>query len=242
MGSQLNASELLSYASCRISIERKNSIKGAQSMNDMELLRTVFARLGEQSKAEEARALELLKKQWSTHGRILDNSTLRLAAFRDQASLQRILSVHPARQTVIGLEGVRRSFNILDDSRRAFIEIAGRFHGRLLHGDSGDHAIGDVLRQATKEAYTYSVAASSLVQSYRHLVSSVPEIEEKYEQLKSEIFGNNGIVKFFSSLRNANNHDRIIVASPHFKITHGENKEVVSGIAFDKTEILGNSN
>ncbi len=211
-------------------------------MNDSELFRMAVERIEQQKSNDEIKLLEHLKELWATRGEIIDNATLKVVAFRDPKSLDRILSKHPARMTTIGLENVRQSFNILELSRQAFIEIAGRFHGQVMYGDKGRHFFEDVIKQATKEAYTYSVAVSSLVQSYRHLVSDVPQIAEKYEKLKSEVFGDDGIVSFFSALRNANNHDRVIVASPYYNITFGEKRDVVSRITFNPKEIIGNSN
>ncbi|MER9339204.1 hypothetical protein NKI41_00275 [Mesorhizobium sp. M0601] len=96
-------------------------------MNDLEQLRSVFALMGKQRENADANAIERLKEQWTTHGEIIDKPTLRLAAFRDQKSLQRVLSAHPARQVVIGLEGVQRSFDILEQSRQHSSRLSDGF-------------------------------------------------------------------------------------------------------------------
>lgn len=188
----------------------------------------------------DAKLLADLKSVWSKSGEIVDKKILKLVGHRDTSSLDLFLAFHPARKLVLGLEGVGRSFEILKMSRETLIEIVGRFHGQVIHGDAHDIAMTSVLQQATKEVYTYSVAVTSLVQSYRHLISGVPDIIEKYTKLKTEVFGEDGIIPFFSALRNANNHDGILVAHPQYTITFGEKKEITSGVAFDETKIIGN--
>lgn len=208
-------------------------------MTEKYQLNPVFDFMEQQKRDSEAKLLEQVQEHWAKHGAIADTDTLKLVAFRDPNSLQKFLSIHPASSIVNGLADVKRAFDILALSRQAFIEIVGRFHGQILHNYDYDGLFGDVSRQATKEVYTYSVAAESLVQSYRHLVSVAPKVEANYEALKKEVFGIDGIFAFIKELRVANCHVGVVTANPHYEVSFGQEKKVVSGIAFDRTEFLG---
>ncbi|MER8484286.1 hypothetical protein [Mesorhizobium sp. M1322] len=196
--------------------------------------------LRKQQENREKESLELLQKQWQKNGELTDKAALRHAAFCSQEFHSRVLSLHPARILVENLNNVKRAFDILTRSREAFIEIVGKFHARVMHDHMETSDFELALSVATKEVYTYSIAAVSLVQAYRHLLSGNPEIKADYDTTRVEVFGDSQIVKFFSHLRNSYNHSRILIASPHYTITHGDSKEVVSGIAFDKDAILKN--
>jgi hypothetical protein len=179
-------------------------------------------------------------QQWKKFGEIQDRKLLLELSWLTPKTLEGLLKEHPAKPVVDGLKELKHCFSILEKSRNDVVDIAGQFHSRILNGGKSiDY--GNVLLAATKEAYTYSVAAITLVQSYRHLLSKVAQIQDSYDELKFEVFGNDGIVDFFSALRKANNHLGVIVANPHYSIHQGVTREVESGISFDRNSILSNS-
>jgi hypothetical protein len=138
------------------------------------------------------------------------------------------------------LENVQRAFDILQVSRLAIVDIAGKYHARVEHNVQKNDDWRAVLDDATREVYTYSCAASSLVQAYRHLLSGWPEIKEKYDELKRALIDSSGVITFISALRTSNNHYEIIKASPSYSIKMGGEgeKEVKSAISFDRSAVL----
>ncbi len=192
---------------------------------------------GQQSR-EKLKLLEELRGSWSNYGEIRDKSLLKKIAFCNIETLDAVLAEHPSRPTVVGLEGVNSAFVLLELSRDAFIEICGAFHGRVLHDSQNDLSMDLWRKRATKEAFTYSVAAESLVQAYRHLLSKVPVIKGHYDILKAEVF-NDGTDKIIKCLRNANNHDGIFETVPNYKIELGDKRTVSTQICFAKKEVFG---
>lgn len=158
-----------------------------------------------------------MQETWSEKGRTEGRELLEKLAFRDLGALNKFLSHHPAQHIFRALADTKHRFKILERSHQDIVDIAGRFHGRVVHGGSWQDANDEIVLAATKEIFTYSVASTALVQSYRHLLSGAPELKEGYNLLRKEVFKDSAIVSFFSSMRNANNHDRIIVPNPEIK-------------------------
>lgn len=122
--------------------------------------------------------------------------------------------------------------------RIAIIDLAGKFHARLLHDLSERDDTATVLQEATHEVYTYSCAVASLVQAYRHVISTYRAGQDAYDSLKSEVFEDSRLLRFFSDLRNSNSHVRIVTARPHYSIKLTEQREVTSGLRFSREAIL----
>src|ERR1043166_8425969 len=112
-----------------------------------------------------------IQSQWAQFGEIKDKQLLHRLALSSQEFFDSFLAVHPAKGLWDKVNNVHRAFDILSLSREAFIDLAGKFHARVDHDMLGDDGYDRALSYATKEIYTYSCAAYSLVQAYRHLIS-----------------------------------------------------------------------
>lgn len=184
-----------------------------------------------------------VEAQWKQFGEIREKDLLLRIGYSSQGFFEELLSSHPAKELSDSVKNVDMAFDILSRSRAAFVDISGKFHTRVVHQLHKEQDREPALSEATKEVYTYSCAAESLVQAYRHMISGRAKIEQKYHALRTEIFSDSKILQFIKGLRKSNNHVHILTASPHFTITNRfEGKpEVKSGISFNRTAIL-NSN
>lgn len=195
-------------------------------------------------KAQKARQrdelLDAIKAEWQTHGEIRDRQLfIRIGYSGPTLSAELTEKIHPAAPLAKAVDDVNRAFQILVQSRTALLDSAGRFHSRLLNDKVSDSDHNVLLNDATREVYTYSCAAESLVQAYRHLVSCMTkESATRYADLKREMIDNVPIVRFIKELRNNNNHVQILAASPHYTISWKEKREVTSGIRFNTAAIL----
>ena len=208
----------------------------ALSMSDAELFKLLK---DQQSTADQRRRSEI-DAQWKQFGEIRDKDLLLRIGFSSEEFVNQLKGAHPARSLADSVENVDRAFDILSASRCAFVDIAGKFHARVVHDLHRHDDREPALNEATKEVYTYSCAVTSLVQAYRHMVSGNDDFKRKYDALRAEIFSGSKIVRFFSDLRNNNNHIHILTASPHYTITtrfEGK-REVKSGISFNRDLIL----
>jgi hypothetical protein len=201
----------------------------------------IFEMLNKQAADSDRRMLLEIQAQWQQYGEIKDKEVLLGLAFSSQEFFNKCLAAHPARALQENVSNVERAFDILSQSRAALIDLAGIFHSRIEYGLLARGEEKQVLSKATKEIYTYSCAASSLVQAYRHLISGRADIKAKYESVKNEVISNAGPIAFFTDLRRANNHLHILVATPHYSITNdfsSGKREVLSGIAFNRDRII----
>ena len=213
-------------------------------VDEMQVLERVFGAMHTRQATADAKRFAEIKAQWDQFREIRDKDLLLRIGFSSAEFAQKCLAVHPARRLWQDARNIGRAFDILRASRLTLVELAGSFHARIVHGIFDDRFQQTSLNEATKEIYTYSCAASSLVQAYRHLLSGNQKIRKAYDDLRSEIFSDSGILAFFSQLRNANNHLHILLAAPHYQVSHDLTKgasEVTSGIAFDKDQIVNNS-
>jgi hypothetical protein len=194
----------------------------------------IFDAINRQHLAADQRRRAKVEAEWKQFGEIQDKDLLFCIGFSSQEFVDELLAAHPARRLADSVENLKIAFDILTRSRAAFVDIAGRFHARVVH----DLHEGNDRKPTLSEA-TYSCAAISLVQAYRHMISQRPEAREIYEQLRAEVFSDPKILRFFSDLRNSNNHVHILVASPHYTITSRFNgkPEVKSGISFNRNAI-----
>lgn len=188
-------------------------------MSDTHSLQHLSERIRAQDEDADARRLAAIKAQWAEFGEIRDKDLLRRIGFSSPTFVDRCLAEHPARRLWENVSNVNRAFNILSDCRLALIDVAGSFHARIKHYVFDEESEEHALREATKTIYTYSCAASSLVQAYRHLVSEDEEIRKEYDAVRAEIFVDSGLLEFFSQLRKANNHLHILAAFPHYQVT-----------------------
>jgi hypothetical protein len=208
---------------------------------DATLLKSVTHLMANQKEKEEAKLLAALRSHWEQYGEITDKTLLVHVGYQSGDFYERVLAEHPARKLADSVENVRRTFNILKKSRSELVDLAGCFHYRLLHDPPKEVDYDIALREATKEVYTYANAAESLVQAYRHMVPEDSKFAPKYEALKKEIIGENGVVRFFKDLRNSNNHIPILEAAPHYNITRSFSSgttDVSSGLRFNSNAIL----
>ncbi len=199
--------------------------------------------LNKQNLEADQRRRAAIEAEWNQFGEIRDKDLLLRIGYSSQEFFDELLSSHPAKKLADSIQNVSMAFDILSRSRMAFVDLAGKFHARVVHQLHKDEDREAALSEATKEVYTYSCAAESLVQAYRHMISGRAEIERKYNALRAEIFQNSTILQFIKGLRKSNNHVHILTASPHYTITNRfEGKpEVKSGISFNRAAIL-NSN
>jgi hypothetical protein len=199
-------------------------------------------KLMERQRADTARQLfSEIEAQWERFGEIRDRDVLLRFAFSDEDFFKKCLLAHRARILHDNVGNVKRAFDILSQSRAALVDLAGTFHSRIEYDLIARDEQDEVLSKATKEIYTYSCAASSLVQAYRHLISGSVELEARYDALKNDLISNVGLFAFFADLRRANNHLHILVAAPHYSITNDfrtGKRTVISGIAFDRDRAM----
>jgi hypothetical protein len=210
----------------------------------MKTLQQISTAMAQQTARSDAKRLAEIKAQWEEFGEIRDKDLLFRLCFSSQAFFDSCLAAHPAKRLWDNIANVKRAFDILLDSRSDLIDMAGQFHARISHNLFDEEKRASALSRATKEIYTYSCAASSLVQAYRHFISGSADITDRYEKLKSEILFGKDVIVFFSELRRANNHLHILVASPHYTISTDfrlGTREVTSGISFDRDLIMSNA-
>jgi hypothetical protein len=182
-----------------------------------------------------------IEAQWKEFGEIRDKNVLIRLGYGSQQFYEQCLRSHPARSLDDDAINVERAFEILKMSRNALIDLAGTLHARVSHDIHGRDDHSQMISAATREMYTYSCAAASLVQAYRHLISGRAGIAAKYNALKNEMIRTSGAIKFFADLRVSNNHLHILLAIPHFTVTNDfktGKREVTSGLALDKTKIM----
>ena len=189
-----------------------------KNQNNLSDLRPFLEAIKKQEQPADQKRMAEIEAQWEKYGGIKDRQLLIRIGYSSPKFFEALLEAHPARRYQQSLENVQRAFSILETSRLALIDIAGKFHARVEHSVFKDEWEA-TLNEATGEVYTYSCAASSLVQAYRRLHSSWPEIQQKYDQLKSELIDTADVIKFISELRTSNNHYEIIRASPSYSIT-----------------------
>jgi len=196
--------------------------------------------MNKQAKTADQKRLAAIKAEWEKYGEIRNRQLLLRIGYSSPDFFQSLVDAHPARKHQLHLENIQRAFEILQASRSALIDIAGKFHARVEHNTKRKDEWDTTLNDATREVYTYSCAASSLVQAYRHLLSAWPEIKDSYEKLKTQIIQPSGVIAFISELRRSNNHFEIVKASPSYSITNrGKgDREVKSSISFDRKAIL----
>ena len=210
--------------------------------NDLPNIRPFLDAMNMQQKTADQKRMAEIEDEWKKHNEIKDRKLLIRIGYSSPEFFKSLLEAHPAQRRKQSLDNVQRAFDILAASRLALIDVAGRFHARVEHNVLKDEW-KTALDEATREVYTYSCAANSLVQAYRGLLSSWPEIQKKYDQLKSEFIDTAGVIPFIAELRNSNNHYEIIKASPSFSITTRDKgkREVKSTISFDRSAILNSS-
>ena len=212
-------------------------------MTDMDLFRDAINLMHQQQTKEEAKLLSSIEKQWREVGEIQNKNLLIKLGFSSNEFFEKILARHPAAKLRSNVINVEQAFDILSQSRLSFVEIVGAFHSKIQHGLLSDTR-EKVLSGATREIYTYSCAASSLVQAYRHLISGDSDMEKKYEQLKANLLADAGLISFFSDLRTSNNHLHILTANPHYSIKSDfktGQREVTSGLRFSRTTVVNSS-
>jgi hypothetical protein len=222
---------------------------GVQSLrpmktNEIKTLRQVCMVMTQQREHADIERLAEIKAQWNEFEEIRDKDLLLRLCFSSQEFFDACLAEHPAKKLWDNVQNVRRAFDILRSSRLDLIDLAGQFHARISQNLLDKEGRAAALSKATKEIYTYSCAALSLVQAYRHFVSASPRIAASYDELKSEVLSGKGVILFFSELRRANNHLHILAASPHYTISNDlrtGNRQVTSGITFSRELILSNS-
>jgi hypothetical protein len=210
-------------------------------MSDSVQPNDIFKKLEKQAAESDRRMFSEIESQWQQFGEIKDKDVLLGLAFSGQEFFNKCLAAHPARNLRGNVSNVERAFDILSQSRATLIDLAAMFHSRIEYELLARGEEDQVLSKATKEIYTYSCAASSLVQAYRHLISGRADIQTKYEVLKKEIVTNAGLIAFFSDLRRANNHLHILAATPHYSVTNdfrSGKREVQSGLAFNRDSIV----
>jgi hypothetical protein len=212
--------------------------------DDMNTLQDIFGRIQHQHEQQESRRLAEIKAQWREFGEIADRDLIYRLCFSSQEFFNSCLAQHPAKKLWDNVGNVNRAFDILRASRSDLIDLAGQLHARITYDLMDDESRNEALSKATKEIYTYSCAASSLVQAYRHLALTSSDVSKKYDDLKVELLSGADAIAFFAELRVANNHLHILVASPHYSVTsnfQSGKREVTSGISFDRDLILSNS-
>jgi hypothetical protein len=195
-----------------------------------------------QAANDERRFAEILE-QWSTHGEIQDRDLLFRLAFSSEQFYRRCLDSHPARWRWEAIENVRLAFRILSASRGALIKIVGALHSTVVYRENDDSTHPETLAAATKELFTYSCAALSLVQAYRHLFPKGERYADRYEATLVDILRDEPIVGFIHEVRRANNHLHILKASPHYTVTRDLREgleSVESGLRFSRTAIEDN--
>ena len=210
------------------------------AMTDKEFLADLNNLLAEQQSESDQRRRTAIEAEWKQFGEIQDKDLLLRIGYSSSEFFDNLLAGHPAKKLWDSVENVRRAFDILNQSRAAIVDLVGKFHSRVVHNLYGQADWEPALSEATKEVYTYSSAAVSLVQAYRHMISGNDKFVHEYDKLRADIFKDSTIVRFFSDLRNSNNHIHILAASPHYTITthfKGE-REVRSGIRFNREMIL----
>ncbi len=210
-------------------------------MDDHQLLVSTFAGMQAQAIDADKKRLGEIEGQWKKFGEIQDRKLLIRIGYSSQEFFEDLLKVHPGTPIFDNVSNVHNAFNILERSRSSFVDLLGAFHSRVVYRLNDKEDRNTTLSQATKEFFTYSCAAISLVQAYRHLISGNEIFKENYEAFKKETFQNSHIPKLFSDLRNSNNHDQILTARPHYSIKrHLESgkEEVISGLRINRDIIL----
>lgn len=181
--------------------------------------------------------LEKITRQWAEH-RCLNKDTLRSIGYSSAEFYQSCLDKHPAAKLSDKVENVNLAFSILSQSRKVFIDVVGQFHSRLTHDLFGDLDLESIGEEVARLTYTYSCAAYSLVQAYRHLFSDQPERLKLYDELRKKFLNKPEIIKFIADLRTNNNHLYILRAKPHYSVKLSRPQEVKSGVGFNKKAIL----
>jgi hypothetical protein len=207
-------------------------------MNDVKQLQAALARMASQRDDSERKLFQKIAEQWSQSGCIVELEILRHIGYSSPEFYEAILDAHPAKKLFDNIENVDRAFEILKFSHDAIIDIVGKLHSQLMHANLATIDLDKTKAEATRETYTYSCAALSLVDAYRHLFPKNSERKEKYEAAKAEILTNTGIIKFVADLRRNNNHLHIQIARPHYKVTLATDRQVSSGVSFSSKYIL----
>lgn len=193
-----------------------------------------------QRKKEAMQLLEVCARAWSRGEAIREKQLLNQIGYASPEAFQAILDAHPARLLHDTIANIGTAFQLLATSRLEIIKIHSQFHALVLHDTADKHSLSSTMEAATKEVYTFSCAAYSLVQAYRHLKSVAPQYDSQLEQLITEIFSNETVAAFVMGLRVNYNHNRLFKANPTYTVTTGETRTVESNLKFDKQLLLQN--
>jgi hypothetical protein len=208
--------------------------------NSFEAFTSFLEIMNKQQKEADTKRMAEIQKHWADHGEIIDKQLLLRIGYSSPEFVQALTQAHPAREHELLVENVDRAFGILEASRSALIDVAGRFHARVEHNTLREDKLISALNEATKEVYVYSCASTSLVQAYRRLISGWPQLREGYELLKAETILPAGVIAFVDELRDSNNHYGIIRAIPTYSVQDRADtgKEIKSNFGFDRERIL----
>ena len=184
---------LRSYGSCAFNrVQATKPYGGPETMDDAGF----FDLMKKQNLEADRKRRLAVEAQWKQFGEIRDKDLLLRIGYSSEEFVDELLSSHPAKKLADGVKNVNMAFDILSRSRIAFVDLAGKFHARVVHELHKDEDREPALSEATKEVYTYSCAAESLVQAYRHMISGRIKIEEKYNALRTEVFSDSKILQF----------------------------------------------
>src|SRR5262249_27018059 len=153
------------------------------------------------SEQKTARLVAACQQVWSVGAGIASKELLTQLGYASEEDFQRILECHPAKALHDSIANIETAFQLLQSSRLAIIEIYGQFHALVVHESTDKIQLSSTMELATKEVYTFSCAAYSLVQAYRHLKSAAPQHQQGLDQLISDIFAGQPVAAFVIGLR-----------------------------------------
>ncbi|MEH2565957.1 hypothetical protein [Bradyrhizobium sp. AZCC 2289] len=93
----------------------------------------LIALLEKQAAAADKQMVAALHSQWEQFGEIRDKTVLTRLVMQSEPDYQRYLAAHPARGIHEDVANVNRAFDILSESRRTLVELAGTYHSQVEH-------------------------------------------------------------------------------------------------------------